>query len=136
SLLSRDVDFPREHVIGTARLRERAGDVAPAAFRRSDEPPVDQDHGLCAAAEPQIDSALYYYKIADSTLVGDVAITLFDSTDTGRDVKVMVTNTRERPTQRYKSVFEFRNLRRQVVATDTVRVAQAPPGPAQEVEVK
>lgn len=84
----------------------------------------------------QIDSALYYYKIADSTLVGDVAITLFDSTDAGRDVKVMVTNTRERPNQPYNIVFEFLNLQGQVVATDTVKVAQAPPGQAQQFEVK
>ena len=84
----------------------------------------------------QIDSALYYYKLADSTLVGDVAITLFDSTDTGRDVKVMVTNTRERQNQPYNIVFEFLSLQGQVVATDTVKVAATPPGQAQQFELK
>ena len=48
----------------------------------------------------------------------------------------MVTNTRERPNQPYNIVFEFLNLQGQVVATDTVKVAQAPPGQAQQFEVK
>jgi len=84
----------------------------------------------------QIDSALYYYKMADSTLIGDVTLTLFDSTDAGRDVKGMVTNTRERPNQPYNIVFEFVNLQGQVVATDTVKVVPTPPGQAQQFELK
>ena len=84
----------------------------------------------------QVDSAVYYYKLADSTLVGDVAVTMFDSTDTGRDVKGMVTNTRERPNQPYNIVFEFVNLQGQVVVTDTVKVAATAPGQAQQFELK
>src|SRR5437899_4432431 len=43
----------------------------------------------------KIDSALFYYKLGDSLLVGDVAVSQFDSTDTGREVRGIVTNPRE-----------------------------------------
>ena len=88
------------------------------------------------AQNRNVDSALYYFKLSDSLLVGDVAITQFDSTDTGRDVKGMVTNPREAPNAPYKLVFEFVNLQGQVVATDTVQVAATPPGQAQQFELK
>src|SRR3989442_4637239 len=67
----------------------------------------------------QIDSALYYYKLADSTLVGDVAVTLFDSTDTGRDAKGAGTNTREAADKPDNIVVEILNRHGQVVASDT-----------------
>jgi len=84
----------------------------------------------------KIDSALYYYKLGDSLLVGDVAVSQFDSTDTGREVKGVVTNTRERPNAPYKLVFEFVDLQGQVVATDSVDVAAAPPGQGQQFAMK
>lgn len=84
----------------------------------------------------QIDSALYYYKMADSLLLGDVAVTLFDSTEAGRDLKGMVTNTREAPNQPYNLVFEFVNVQGQIVATDTVKVPATQPGQAYQFEVK
>ena len=103
------------------------------------DPMNRQSIKIMAYAQQQnhhIDSALYYYKLADSTLVGDVAVTLFDSTDAGRDVKGSVTNTREAPNQPYNIVFEFLNLQGQIVASDTVKVAPTPPGQAQQFEVK
>jgi tetratricopeptide (TPR) repeat protein len=84
----------------------------------------------------KIDSALYYYKLGDSLLVGDVAVSQFDSTDTGREVKGVVTNTREKPNAPYKLVFEFVDLKGEVVATDTVGVAAAPPGQGQQFAMK
>ena len=84
----------------------------------------------------KIDSALYYYKLGDSTLVGDVAVSQFDSTDTGREVRGLVTNTREKPNQPYKLVFEFVDLKGTVVATDTVNVAATAPGQSQQFAMK
>ena len=84
----------------------------------------------------KIDSALFYYKLGDSTLVGDVAVSQFDSTDTGREVRGLVTNTREKPNEPYKLVFEFVDLKGTVVATDTVNVAATPPGQSQQFGMK
>ncbi|OLC10001.1 MAG: hypothetical protein AUH41_03895 [Gemmatimonadetes bacterium 13_1_40CM_66_11] len=84
----------------------------------------------------KIDSALFYYKLGDSLLVGDVAVSQFDSTDTGREVRGIVTNPRERPNAPYKLVFEFVDLKGQVVATDTVNVAATPPGQTQQFAMK
>jgi tetratricopeptide (TPR) repeat protein len=84
----------------------------------------------------KIDSALYYYKLGDSLLVGDVAVSQFDSTDTGRDVKAIVTNTREAPNAPYKLLFEFVDLKGDVVATDTVAVAAIAPGQSQQLAMK
>jgi len=84
----------------------------------------------------KIDSALYYYKMGDSLLVGDVAVSQFDSTDTGREVKGVVANPRESPNPPYKLVFEFVDLKGQVVATDTVNVAATAPGQGQQFAMK
>lgn len=84
----------------------------------------------------RIDSALYYYRLGDSLLVGDVAVSQFDSTDTGREVRGVVTNPRERPNAPYKLVFEFVDVQGQVVATDTVAVAAIPPGQTQQFAMK
>jgi tetratricopeptide (TPR) repeat protein len=84
----------------------------------------------------KVDSALYYYRLGDSLLVGDVAVSLFDSTDTGREVKGLVTNTREAPNAPYKLVFEFVDLQGQIVASDTVHVAAIPPGGSQQFAMK
>ena len=84
----------------------------------------------------KIDSALFYYKLGDSLLIGDVAVSQFDSTDTGREVRGIVTNPRERPNAPYKLVFEFVNLQGQVVATDTVSVAATAPGQSQQFAMK
>src|SRR5437016_4630019 len=84
----------------------------------------------------KIDSALFYYKLGDSLLVGDVAVSQFDSTDTGREVKGIVTNTREKPNQPYRLVFEFVDLKGAVVATDTVDVATTAPGQSQQFAMK
>ncbi len=84
----------------------------------------------------KVDSAIYYYRMSDSTLVGDVAISQFDSTDTGRDVKGLVTNPRATANAPYKLIFEFVNLQGAVVATDTVQVAAIQPGQSQQFALK
>jgi len=84
----------------------------------------------------KIDSALFYYKLGDSLLVGDVVVSQFDSTDTGRDVRGVVTNPRATPNAPYKLVFEFVDLKGEVVATDTVNVTATPPGQKHEFTLK
>ena len=84
----------------------------------------------------KIDSALFYYKLGDSLLIGDVAVSQFDSTDTGRELRGIVTNPREKANAPYRLVFEFVDLRGQVVATDTVNVAATPPGQSQQFAMK
>jgi tetratricopeptide (TPR) repeat protein len=84
----------------------------------------------------KIDSALFYYRLGDSLLVGDVVVSQFDSTDTGREVRGVVTNPREARNAPYKLVFEFVNLQGQLVATDTVNVAATPPGQGQQFAIK
>ena len=93
---------------------------------------------IMASAQAQnhnVDSALYYFKLSDSTLVGDVAITQFDSTDTGRDVKGIVTNPREAANAPYKLVFQFVDLQGNAVVTDTVQVNAIQPGQSQQFEL-
>ncbi|HEV8381173.1 MAG TPA: hypothetical protein VGQ29_06295 [Gemmatimonadales bacterium] len=84
----------------------------------------------------KVDSALFYFRLSDSLLVGDVAVPTFDSTDTGREVRVIVTNPREKPNAPYKLIFEFVDLQGQVVATDTVAVPPIQPGQSQQFELK
>ncbi len=84
----------------------------------------------------KVDSAIYYYRMSDSTLIGDVVVSQFDSTDTGRDVRGLVTNPRATANAPYKLIFEFVNLQGAVVATDTVQVAAIQPGQSQQFEMK
>ena len=84
----------------------------------------------------KIDSTLHYLRLGDSTLVAEVAVSQFDSTDLGRDVKGTVTNTRTTASPPFKLIFEFLNLAGQVVASDTVQVAALPPSQSQAFELK
>jgi tetratricopeptide (TPR) repeat protein len=84
----------------------------------------------------RIDSTLHYLKLGDSTLVAEVAVAQFDSTDLGRDVKGTVTNTRTVASPPFKLIFEFVNLAGQVVASDTVQVAALPPSQSQAFDLK
>ena len=84
----------------------------------------------------KVDSAIYYYRMSDSTLIGDVVVSQFDSTDTGRDVRGLVTNPRATANAPYKLIFEFVNLQGAVVATDTVQVAAIQPGQSQQFAMK
>jgi len=77
-----------------------------------------------AATERKIDSALFYYKLGDSLLVGDVASASSTSTETGREVAGHRHESARAPNAPYKLVFEFVDLKGQVVATDTVDVAR------------
>lgn len=82
----------------------------------------------------KIDSTLHYLRLHDSTLVADVSISQFDSTDTGRDVKGLVTNPRAKPSPPLSIVFEFLNVKGEVLATDTVEVAAIQPEQSQVFE--
>ena len=87
------------------------------------------------AQNHNVDSALYYFKMSDSLLIGDVAITQFDSTEAGRDVKGIVTNPREAANAPFKLVFQFVDLQGNVVATDTVAINAIQPGQSQQFEL-
>jgi len=65
-----------------------------------------------------------------------VVVSQFDSTDTGRDVKGLVTNPREKPNAPYNLIFEFVDLQGHVVATDTVKVDPIQPGQSQQFTLK
>jgi len=84
----------------------------------------------------KVDSALHYYRLADSTLLADVTISQFDSTETGREVKGIITNVRPTPNQPFKLVFDFVNAKNELVETDTVQVAAIQAGQSQAFELK
>ena len=83
----------------------------------------------------KIDSTLYYLRLGDSTLIADVTISQFDSTDQGRDVKGLVTNPRPTASAPLALVFEFVNVKGEVVATDTAQIPSIPPGQSQAFEL-
>jgi tetratricopeptide (TPR) repeat protein len=85
-------------------------------------------------ASGKIDSALYYFRMHDSTLIADVTISQFDSTDGGRDLKGLVTNPRSGPSPAMNLVFEFVNAKGEAVAADTVRVTPIQPQQSQVFE--
>jgi len=84
----------------------------------------------------KIDSTLYYLRLGDSTLAAEVAVSQFDSTDLGRDLKGTVTNPRTKASAPFKLIFEFVNMQNQVVGSDTVQVNAIEPGQSQAFEVK
>jgi tetratricopeptide (TPR) repeat protein len=84
----------------------------------------------------KVDSALHYYRLADSTLLADVTVTQFDSTETGREVKGIVTNVRPTPNQPFKLLFDFVNAKGELLETDTVQVAAIQAGQSQAFELK
>lgn len=85
-------------------------------------------------ASGKLDSALHYFRQHDSTLIADVTISQFDSTDGGRDLKGLVTNPRPSTSPALNLVFEFLNTKGEVVATDTVQVAPIQTGQSQAFE--
>jgi tetratricopeptide (TPR) repeat protein len=84
----------------------------------------------------KVDSALHYYRLADSTLLADVTVSQFDSTETGRELKGIITNVRPTPNQPFKLVFDFQNAKGEVLETDTVQVAAIQAGQSQAFELK
>lgn len=82
----------------------------------------------------KIDSTLHYLRLHDSTLVADVTISQFDSTEFGRDVKGLVTNPRPTASPALSFLFEFVNVKGEVVATDTVKLAPIQPEQSQVFE--
>jgi chromosome condensin MukBEF ATPase and DNA-binding subunit MukB len=79
-------------------------------------------------ANGKVDSTLHYLRLHDSTLVADVTISQFDSTDGGRDVNGLVTNPRSTASQPLALVFEFLDSKGTVVGTETVQVTAIQPG--------
>jgi tetratricopeptide (TPR) repeat protein len=86
-------------------------------------------------ASGKIDSTLHYLRMHDSTLLADVTISQFDSTDGGKDVKGLVTNPRATASPTLSFVFEFVNAKGEVVATETVQVPAIQPEQSQVIEI-
>jgi tetratricopeptide (TPR) repeat protein len=84
----------------------------------------------------KIDSTLHYLRLGDSTLITDVTVSQFDSTEQGVVLKGLITNVRPSPNPAFKLVFEFVNAKGEVAATDTVQVAPIQPQQAQAFELK
>ena len=84
----------------------------------------------------KVDSTIHYLRVADSTLLADVTISQFDSTDEGRDLKGIITNQRSTTNQAFKLVFDFVNAKNELVETDTVQVAAIQPTQSQAFELK
>lgn len=87
-------------------------------------------------ANGKVDSTLHYLRLHDSTLVADVTISQFDSTDTGRDLKGLVTNGRPGASPALTFVFEFLNNKGDVVSTETVQVPAIQPAQSTPLEVQ
>ena len=87
-------------------------------------------------ANGKVDSTLHYLRLHDSTLVADVTISQFDSTDTGRDLKGLVTNPRQSASPALTLVFEFLGNKGDVVATHTVQVPPIQPGQSTPIDVQ
>lgn len=86
-------------------------------------------------ANGKVDSTLYYLRLHDSTLVGDVTISQFDSTDGGRDLRGLVTNPRSSGSPPLTLVFEFLDNKGTVVSAENVQVPAIEPGQSAPVEV-
>lgn len=87
-------------------------------------------------ANGKVDSTLHYLRLHDSTLIADVTISQFDSTETGRDLKGLVTNPRPRSSPALSFVFEFLDNKGTVVATQTVQVPAVEPSASSPIEVQ
>ena len=135
--------YYRETLIYRANVAEQLRDSATAlAMSRrllAVDPMSRTSIRMMAFAQQQngkIDSTVHYLRLGDSLLVGDVSITQFDSTDTGRELKGNVKNPRSTANTPFKLVFEFVNLKGEVVATDTVNVPAIQPNQSYEFDLK
>lgn len=120
-------------------MRDSATAVAMARRLLAVDPLNRTSIRIMAFAQQQsgkIDSTLHYLRLGDSTMIADVTVGQFDSTETGRFVKGLVTNPRTVPSPPLKLVFEFVNVKGEVVATDTVQVPPIDPGQSQPFELK
>ncbi len=84
----------------------------------------------------KVDSTLHYLRLADSMLLVDVTISQFDSSETGREIKGIITNVRPKPNAPFNLVFDFVNAKNEVLETDTVQVAAIAAGQSQAFELK
>lgn len=86
-------------------------------------------------ANGKIDSTLHYLRLHDSTLVADVTISQFDSTDGGRDLRGLVTNPRPAASPALGLAFEFLNSKGEVVSSEPVQVPAIQSGQSAPIEV-
>lgn len=87
-------------------------------------------------ANGKVDSTLHYLRLHDSTLVVDVTISQFDSTETGRDLRGLVTNLRPAASPPLTFVFEFLDNKGTVVSTQNVQVPPIQPEGSSPIEIQ
>jgi tetratricopeptide (TPR) repeat protein len=120
-------------------LNDSAAMLAPAQRLVGLDPMNRQSLRILAFAHQRlghIDSTLHYLRTADSTLVADVSVTQFDTDSAGATLKAVVTNLRTTPTPPFKLVFEFLNIKGEVVTTQTVDVPPIAPEQTQTIDLK
>ncbi len=83
-----------------------------------------------------LDSTLHYLRMADSTMMADIAVSAFDPQDQSAEVKGIVTNLRAVPSQPFKLVFEFLNTKGEVVATQSTDVPAIAPQGTEQFDIK
>jgi hypothetical protein len=84
----------------------------------------------------RVDSTLHYLRVADSTLITDVTVSVFDPQEQSAEVKGVITNMRTTPSQPFKLVVEFLNTKGEVVATQTAEVPAIPPEGTHQFDLK
>jgi len=83
-----------------------------------------------------VDSTLHYLRMADSTLATDVTVSEFAIEEQSAEVKGIVTNLRSAPSQPFKLVFEFLNVKGEVVAKQSADVPAIPAQGTYEFDLK
>jgi tetratricopeptide (TPR) repeat protein len=84
----------------------------------------------------RVDSTLHYLRQADSLLVADVTVSVFEPDDQGAELKGLVTNMRATPNAPFTLLFEFIDARGQVIATQSVDVPAIQPQQTHAFEMK
>ena len=120
-------------------VNDSAKMLAPAQRLVSVDPMNRQSLRLLAFAHQRVghvDSTLHYLRMADSTLLADVTVTQFDTDEQGATLKGVVANLRTTPAPLFKLVFEFVNLKGDVVTTQSVDVPAIAPTQSHAFEIK
>ena len=120
-------------------LNDSAAMIGPAQKLVSLDPMNRQSLRILAFAHQRmghVDSTLHYLRVADSTLTHDVSITQFDTDSVTGTLKVAIANLRTTPAPPLNLVFEFLNIKGEVVATQTLEVPPLPREQTHTAEVK
>jgi tetratricopeptide (TPR) repeat protein len=128
------------NLVSTYSILNDSASILPMARRLVSVDPLNREslRRLAFAHQRvgQLDSTIYYLRIADSTLVVDVTVNDFAPDDQSATVKGTVTNLRTARSDTLKLVFEFMNAKGEVAATQQVKVPALEPQQSQAFEAK